>query len=621
MNISSWIWPSSQALAVALLLSSCGAKPGIEILSQPYPRTAGADLVFDGKSFSQGTKAVLNKENLLHQAHKDPVAVIQQLDRRLQEGEHLALRLAAAEVAMNQAILEIESGSSEVFGYLLTAIALSEGGLASHKLVQHSDLLAIYNEANAELAELLHRRGTGTQRVEAQGPLKNYQLRWSGGNDVTTRAGFYDTLTAASRIKVQGFDNVNVRPGVGGSLVGYRASTPERRTKDPFMPHSGYATTLTSLVRWGSDGSAELVLYDLLEEETTTIAGKRYPLGADFTAAIATVANASPPKKTGLLGMIRPSTEANMEGLFTLGPYREDRIPLILVHGLLSTPMTWLGLVNACYADPVIRENYQVLVFFYPTGYSIPTNAATLREKLKEYQERYDPQRSNPKMRKMVMVGHSMGCNLTTFQIHEGGDDLRKIFFTSPLGEVGLDPAAEARQRRNIYFKANPDIDRVIFICGPHRGSPLSNSWIGRFGARLIRLPFHVVDQMSGNELDSVTLLGQSVFDETISSINNLKPNSPILLSILEQPTPYHPKIHSIIGDRGKASGVGSSDGVVPYWSSHLDQVESEQFIPASHTHATNNPENVQMVRAILYEHIGKKLPAASRPATASAAR
>ena len=85
-------------------------------------------------------------------------------------------------------------------------------------------------------------------------------------------------------------------------------------------------------------------------------------------------------------------------------------------------------------------------------------------------------------MRDMVMVGHSMGCNLTNFQIRDGGDEFWAKFFTQSITELDITEDDRERLRRSAYFKANPDITRVVFVCGPHRGSPLSNAWLGRLG-------------------------------------------------------------------------------------------------------------------------------------------
>ena len=38
---------------------------------------------------------------------------------------------------------------------------------------------------------------------------------------------------------------------------------------------------------------------------------------------------------------------------------------------------------------------------------------------------------------------------------------------------------------------AAPEIGRVIFISGPHRGSEIASSWLGRFGSSLVKAPIN----------------------------------------------------------------------------------------------------------------------------------
>ena len=56
---------------------------------------------------------------------------------------------------------------------------------------------------------------------------------------------------------------------------------------------------------------------------------------------------------------------------------------------------------------------------------------------------------------------------------------------------------------------------------------------------------------------------------------------------------------HSIIGDRGRGDTPKSSDGVVPYWSSHLDGAKSERIVPSGHG-SPLNPQAIAEVHRIL---------------------
>ena len=70
----------------------------------------------------------------------------------------------------------------------------------------------------------------------------------------------------------------------------------------------------------------------------------------------------------------------------------------------------------------------------------------------------------------------------------------------------------------------------------------------------------------------------------------------------MAKPIPYH----SIIGDRGRGDTPNSSDGVVPYWSSHLDGAQSEKIVPSGHG-AEQSRQGIGEVLRILHEHIASK--------------
>ena len=60
------------------------------------------------------------------------------------------------------------------------------------------------------------------------------------------------------------------------------------------------------------------------------------------------------------------------------------------------------------------------------------------------------------------------------------------------------------------------------------------------------------------------------------------------------------------MGDRGRGDTPNSSDGVVAYWSSHLDGAQSTRIVPSGHsTH--QNPEGIAEVRRILLLHLHER--------------
>jgi hypothetical protein len=88
-----------------------------------------------------------------------------------------------------------------------------------------------------------------------------------------------------------------------------------------------------------------------------------------------------------------------------------------------------------------------------------------------------------------------------------------------------------------------------------------------------------------------------------LSSVYRLSPNNPLYAAMDRIPiqVPYH----SIIGDRGKGDTPNSSDGVVQYWSSHLEGAQSELIVPGPHG-SYSLPQTIAELKRILKLHLAR---------------
>jgi hypothetical protein len=86
------------------------------------------------------------------------------------------------------------------------------------------------------------------------------------------------------------------------------------------------------------------------------------------------------------------------------------------------------------------------------------------------------------------------------------------------------------------------------------------------------------------------------------TSLLSLAPN-PVLNRIAS--LPIRVPFHNIMGDRGLGGGPESSDGVIPYSSSHLEGAESELIVPTTHT-VFSNDDAVNEIKRILHENVDK---------------
>jgi hypothetical protein len=294
------------------------------------------------------------------------------------------------------------------------------------------------------------------------------------------------------------------------------------------------------------------------------------------------------------MGALRVQERMNITGLYMLQPYDPDRIPLIFVHGLISTPRMWRNVINELEKDPEIRRRYQCWVFGYPTGNPPLYSALRLREELAKVRQIY------PDSKDMVLVGHSMGGILSRTQITSiqredwnviGEDKAKQFFAKVPAGSV-ID--------RSTRFEANPRIDRAIFICSPHRGSEMAIGSIGEIGMRLISLPVDLASTVTSTVGDSIALITGDP-KRLPNSVSGLSPTNPAYKVLDSAPITAHH--HSIIGDRGKGDTPNSSDGVVEYWSSHLKSAKSEKIVPGPHG-SCELPETITELRRILHLHL-----------------
>ena len=108
--------------------------------------------------------------------------------------------------------------------------------------------------------------------------------------------------------------------------------------------------------------------------------------------------------------------------------------------------------------------------------------------------------------------------------------------------------------------------------------------------------------------LNTVTFgAGDLRLKEMPNSVDTLAPGNRFVKAINTFPVTTRIPYHVICGDRGKGGNRDHtkpvmSDGLVPYWSSHMDGAVSEKIVPTSHS-AQQHPEAIAEVSRILKLH------------------
>jgi hypothetical protein len=598
-------------IAIALALVACSG-PKVRVLTNPVegsPTALRSEL-------RRSSDEVLKREGLLGAYRKDPEGTLKILDQRYRQNGGPERLRTVAELCGSLAVKREETKDHlGAAGCFLDAARLARDGAVRDGLGNDAELRLIYNVSCSSLAWLLHREGLlGASSLAVHGPLQNYRIRLGdpgrGGIDST----HYDDLIPADQIELTHVDLTRQRQdGIGGAMVAHRARRDDDEQRQ-FIGKAGYALPVNATLEFPGHAKARLMLRDLLRVDHLRVAGREVPLAADWSTSLGYLFRYAPPSNLGYKGMLRPDEFAADTSLYELEPFDPEKIPVVLVHGLMSSPLTWVEMLNTLHADPVLRENYQGVLFRYPTGYPISRNAAAFRKALKEFRAINETPRNRSKMRRMILVGHSMGGILSNLQIRDSGDTLQKLFFDRPIDELELSEQERASLEELYKFTPDPGVERAIFIAAPHRGSDISMKPIGKLGSRLIRLPIDVLGTgVAGAQLLQTPGLSETGREElriVPDSIKGLRAHSPFLEACLRMPVAKRVTYHSIIG-RAKLSDPipESSDKVVPYWSSHLDGAASEKIVHATHTTITPNHDAIEEVRRILYLHLGRKAP------------
>jgi len=383
------------------------------------------------------------------------------------------------------------------------------------------------------------------------------------------------------------------REGIGAPIVAVeRETSPNWRQK---LAPSRIFRTVTVVAQFHGRRCV-LEFFDPLDTEMVSFYGRTVPLAADFTVPLAVMLQETDPAKHELSRVLNPEKYAQTATIERLQPFNPNKTVVLVIHGLKDSQATWTPMINKLRGDPVIRKHYQFWFYSYPTGYPFPYSAAILREELDEVEKQF------PKLKPMVVIGHSMGGCISRLLLTDSGDQLWMKIFGRPPDEVPLSPKTREYFRQELFFRHRPEIGRVIFIASPLRGSNMATGLIGGLATFLIRES--TVSSQASQEMLNVTSIREEELKpkRRANSVDSLSPKSRFLSAVNTIPMTPGVRYHTIIGDRSRGDSPNSSDGVVAYWSSHMDGAQTEDIVPSDHA-AHQNPQAIEDVLRILKAH------------------
>jgi pimeloyl-ACP methyl ester carboxylesterase len=417
-----------------------------------------------------------------------------------------------------------------------------------------------------------------------------------------------DAVFPATKVKLRSSERHKLTPGLGIPAVGWSATSPVGVPRPKFYPPNGQARNLTVTLDF-SYATPQWRFSKRWITENIEIGANGHYLAADWSAPIDFFWYMCELDELRIQNVLIPERFTEETGLYFLQPYDPKKIPIVMVHGLVSSPDAYRDILNDLSPEPWFREHYQVWLYNYPTGTPWLYNAMRFRQIMGEAGNYVRSKGDDRTLKKMVILSHSMGGLLTRTAVTDPGTALYDAHFKMPFAQLSPTLKPEAREliSEGLLYKPLTDPKRVVFMAVPHRGSPMANFRGTALINNLIRLPKTLTVGLLDATAKSLshTASGNVAVDKVKppTSISSLSPKSLGFVGMNKLPLPGKISFHSIIGDKGQGDTPKSSDGVVPYWSSHMEPVKSELIIPSDHG-VPNHPECTAEVRRILFLHL-----------------
>lgn len=444
------------------------------------------------------------------------------------------------------------------------------------------------------------------ENQDVQSFLSSYNLNFSGLRSINRRDGF-----GAEFVAILPDQNV---PQENKYIIDPLNYQYKNGINPNIHPSTYLPVTVAALPKSNSSiqqiiqgADFEINAYDPYNLDHLSIAGKSYPLAANFSAPYGLWLAQNNLGAAAYLSLINRDNHLTMPHLYMLEPYNPNKKVIVLIHGLASSPEGWIRLTNDIMGDDVLREHYQVWQVFYSTNAPILESRFQVYALIQQAFNSLDPKA--PAAKDAVLIGHSMGGIIARLLV--SNQDITQqavqMFNISEMKKLNSNPIFTQR----LKFKPITNFDRTIFLATPHRGTPFANRWFTKLARRVIQLPVAFVGAV-GEALEDKEEGYTELFMTQIK--NGALQNGPSDLSQNSRFTKLTKDImpitsmpyHSIIGNSTNSTQPDvMSDGVVPYTSSHLDGAVSEKIIKGGHS-IQETPEAVLELRRILRSHLVK---------------
>lgn len=293
-------------------------------------------------------------------------------------------------------------------------------------------------------------------------------------------------------------------------------------------------------------------------------------------------------------------------GIYMLEPYDSERIPLLLIHGLKSSPLIWRDLTVAVMSDRDLHRRFQVWHAFYPTGVPPFFTTARLRATLHQLLDELDAEGDDMARRHMALVGHSMGGIITRGLVTDDHGVLWDTTFTVPPEDLAAPADKRAELESILNLRHEPQIGFAAFINTPHRGSRTARGVIGHVASALVNLPSSFQELFGSDpayRAQTTDAMRPYITGKGPNAVRVLRPEHPLLRALADMPIAEGVTVVSVVGvKKGPACvqtpGCNATDGVVEYSSAHL--AEGRELVVQSGHDSYRHPDALKLITEAL---------------------
>lgn len=581
---------------------------------------------------SERTQQLLRSYNLLERLQTHPGDVIAWLQELVTRNPRMDEVHALAEVSKLQADWHQQNGNYRQANKLYAGAVLH-----SHKFLFDSELNLQRNAYDPQFRRICDIYNGSLESIMRElcksGQLVNGASIMIGDEDLGMLAKVhfegrweeqsFERFELVSDYKTEGLANQYHTYGLGVPLIAVvqsqTSTSPAQKYYPPSLtlpmtafceiqPQSNFVNASGKIQH-----TAVIRMFDPLERKTIQHLNRTIPLESDITTPLAYHLK-DPLLNQSVLAtatLLNAKLADKIHGMYMLEPFDPNKIPVVMVHGLWSSPVTWTQMFNDLRAIPEIQSNYQFWFYSYATGKPFMVSAEQMREDLANIRRDFDPQGTSQALNQMVLVGHSMGGLLSRMQVIDSGNEFWNLVGQGSIDDLQGNQQAISRLRKTLFFEANSAIKRIVTIATPHHGSEFASATARWLSQKIISLPELATDEvlMLAKENPNVLVRPQIL---TGTSIDSLAPTAPSFIALEHIPPQPTTRFNTIAGKLekkrflpfGESSADDGGDGVVSCSSAQCKYAESNVFVPEEHSSIHFHPQCILEVRRILLAHL-----------------